>query len=202
MPSTTAHQSKFVWYELMTRDTSSAAAFYQSVIGWDAKPAGPAHGDYMIFSADSWGIGGMMGLTDEACVAGARPGWVGYIWVEDVDAYAAKVKAAGGAVHRDPADIPGIGRFAMVADPHGAVFMLFKNIDGPEQTPVTAGTVGHLGWHELHAGDGVCAFAFYSGLFGWAKSDATVMGPLEVYQLFANGGEVVGGRMTRVPKIP
>lgn len=96
MPSATSHQSKFVWYELVTRDTPSAAAFYQSVVGWDAKPAGPAHGDYMIFSADSLGIGGVMGLTDEACVAGARSGWVGYIWVEDVDAYAAKVKAAGG----------------------------------------------------------------------------------------------------------
>ena len=90
----------------------------------------------------------------------------------------------------------------LTADDTPSAAAFFQNVDGPEQTPVTAGTVGQIGWHELHASDGVSAFIFYSGLFGWAKSDATVMGPLEVYQLFANGGEVVGGRMTRVPKIP
>ena len=37
------------------------------------------------------------------------------------------------------------------------------------------GTPGHVGWHELHAGDGESAFAFYSGLFGWTKAEVRVM---------------------------
>ena len=34
------------------------------------------------------------------------------------------LKKAGGAVHREPADIPEVGRFSVVADPQGAMFML------------------------------------------------------------------------------
>ena len=35
------------------------------------------------------------------------------------------IAVSGGAVKREPGDIPGIGRFAVVADPQGATFMLF-----------------------------------------------------------------------------
>ena len=34
------------------------------------------------------------------------------------------VKKAGGNVHREPSDIPDVGRFSVVADPQGAMFML------------------------------------------------------------------------------
>lgn len=202
MSITPAPSSKFVWYELMTSDTQSAASFYSSVVGWSVNSAGPVHGDYSIFSVGERGIGGMMGLTADACAAGARPGWVGYVWVDDVDAYAIRVAAAGGSVQRPPSDIPGIGRFAVVADPHGAVFMLFKDSGGPSAAPVPPGTAGYVGWHELHAGDGVSAFAFYSSLFGWTKTEAMDMGPMGVYQLFAMGDNSAGGMMTKAPEIP
>jgi uncharacterized protein len=39
-------------------------------------------------------------------VADARPVWTGYVAVDDVDAFAARVKQAGGAIHRAPDDIP------------------------------------------------------------------------------------------------
>jgi predicted enzyme related to lactoylglutathione lyase len=101
-----------------------------------------------------------------------------------------------------PADIPGIGRFAVVADPHGATFILFRGTS--DQAPLVApGTPGHIGWHELHAGNGEAAFAFYSGLFGWTKAEAVDMGAMGVYQTFAiNGGPAVGGMMTKMPQTP
>ena len=42
-----------------------------------------------------------------------------------VDASVAEVRALGGTVYRAPADIPNVGRYALVADPQGAVFALY-----------------------------------------------------------------------------
>lgn len=127
---------------------------------------------------------------------------MGYIGVEDVDAYAARVKESGGSILRPPDDIPGVGRFAVLADPDGAVFMLFKGSSEQGPAPGALGTPGHIGWHELHAGNGEGAFAFYSKLFGWTRAEALDMGPLGVYQVFATGGSPVGGMMTRTPDTP
>ena len=64
------------------------------------------------------------------------------------------------------------------------------------------GTPGHIGWHELHAGNGESAFAFYAGLFGWTKAEAMDMGPMGIYQIFATGGAPIGGMMTKTPDTP
>ena len=193
---------KFVWYDVMTSDTKAAETFYRRVIGWDAKDSGMTDRSYTLFSVGPTMVGGLMPIPEEARAMGTRPCWTGYIAVDDVDAYAARVKAAGGAIHRAPEDIPGVGRFAVAADPHGAVFILFKGASEQEPTPAAPGTPGHVGWHELHAGDGVSAFAFYSGLFGWTKAEAMDMGPMGVYQIFAIDGAQAGGMMTKMPQTP
>jgi predicted enzyme related to lactoylglutathione lyase len=192
----------FCWYELMTRDTRAAEAFYRNVIGWKTKDSGQGDPPYMILSAGSSDIGGMMALSKEMCDAGARPGWGGYIAVDDVDAFTKRVVAKGGKVHRPPAEIPGLLRFAVVADPWGAVFTLFKGLSKEGPLPAAPGTPGTIGWHELYAGDGTAAFEFYSDLFGWTKDEATDMGPMGVYQHFSTGSGPVGGMMTKLPQIP
>lgn len=196
------NQAKFVWYDVMTSDTKAAASFYSQVIGWDAKDSGMADRSYTLFSAGPTMVGGLMPIPDEARAMGAKPCWTGYVGVDDVDAHAERVNAAGGAVHRPPEDIPGVGRFAVVADPQGAVFILFKGNGEPDQAPTAPGTPGTVGWHELYAGDGASAFGFYSSLFGWTQADAIDMGPMGVYRLFATGGEPVGGMMTKMPDMP
>lgn len=195
-------KGKFLWYELMTSDTKAAETFYRRVIGWEAKNSGLGEPGYTILSAGPSDVGGMMAIPENLCGAGSRPSWGGYIAVDDVDAYTARVKAKGGAVHRAPADIPGVVRFAVVADPYGAVFTLFKGLSEQGLVPAPAGTPGHVGWHELHAGDGPGAFAFYSDLFGWTKAEAVDMGPMGVYQTFATGDGPVGGMMTKMPETP
>ena len=194
--------SSFVWYDVMTSDTQAAATFYEKVIGWDAKDSGMADRSYTLFSVGPTMVGGLMPIPDEARAMGARPCWMGYIGVDDVDACAGRVKEAGGVVHRPPEDIPGIGRFAVVADPHGAGFILFKGTSAEQPAKVAHGTPGHIGWHELHAGDRESAFAFYSSLFGWTKAEALDMGPMGIYQTFATGGDAVGGMMTKMPDLP
>jgi len=191
-------ESKFVWYELMTTDAPAAEAFYRNVVGWGAQDAGMADRPYTLLNVGETMVGGMTPLPQEVRAAGARPGWFGYIGVDDVDAFADRVKHAGGAIQRGPDDIPGIGRFAVVADPQGAAFVLFQGAPGMQPPPpVAPGTPGHTGWHELSARAWESAFTFYSGLFGWTKAEAVDMGEMGVYQTFAVGGLPIGGMMTR-----
>jgi len=192
----------FVWYELMTEDVKAAEKFYSDVVGWEAKDSGIPGMAYTIISAGPSAIGGIMKVPDEARAMGARPAWLGYVGVDDVDSTVARLTAAGGKVYRPASDIPGVGRFAVVADPHGATFILFKPASAEGPPPAAPGTPGTVGWHELHAGDRESAFAFYSGLFGWTKTEAMDMGPMGVYQMFATGGEAVGGMMTKRPEMP
>lgn len=192
----------FAWYDLMTSDTQAAAAFYRSVIGWDTKDAGVGDRPYTLFSIGPANIGGLMPIPEGARTQGARPCWTGYILADDVDACATRITAAGGSIRHPPEDIPGVLRFAVVADPHGAVFIVFKGMSVAAPVTLVSDATGNVGWHELHAGDGATAFAFYSALFGWSKIQAIDMGPMGVYQTFATDGAAVGGMMTKLPETP
>ena len=192
----------FVWYDLMTPDMKASAEFYSNVVGWQTADSGMTP-PYTILNMGSSMVGGIMGMSPEA--AGAPPAWVGHIGVDDVDASVEKITAAGGAVHRPPADIPGVGRFSVVADPHGAAFVVFKpNME----MPAPVGAPGQIGWRELHAGELESAWAFYSGLFGWTAPGEVDMGPMGVYRMFATGHSSetsampVGGMMTKMPETP
>ncbi|TCL76036.1 VOC family protein [Rhizobium sp. BK251] len=193
---------KFVWYELMTTDMVAAEVFYREVVGWNAKDAGMTDMKYLMFTAGDLPVAGLMLLPDAAKAMGMPPAWIGYIHVDDVDTTAADLVSAGGVVHRPAEDIPGVGRFSIVADPHGAVFSIFKSSMTEPPPPVAMDTPAHVGWHELYAGNGAAAFAFYSDLFGWTKDQALDMGPAGIYQLFAHNGQAIGGMMTKPPEMP
>jgi predicted enzyme related to lactoylglutathione lyase len=186
--------SAFVWYELMTSDVKAAKAFYGDVLGWGAIDVG----DYVLWTAADVQVGGLMPVPPEAAAMGVGPSWSGYIAVADVDAKAAEITAAGGYVYKAGEDIPDIGRFAVVADPQRAAFVLFKPFSDAGPTPAPPGTPGHIGWRELMAADAPAAFDFYAKLFGWTKTQAFDMGPMGAYQLFGLGdGESIGGMMTK-----
>ena len=191
--------AKFVWYDAMTTDVAAAQEFYTKVVGWSAMDSGMPDRTYILLSAGPAMVGGLMPIPPDA--KGMPPAWMGYIGVDDVDAMAVKVKAAGGAIRRDPAEIPGVGRFAVAADPHGAGFILFKG-NGETPAAVAPGAPGHIGWHELHAGELGAAWSFYSGLFGWTKLEALDMGAMGTYPMFSPGEGQGGGMMTRMAHVP
>ena len=168
---------KFVWYELMTTDTKAAEAFYRNVIGWNAQDSGMPGMSYTIWSAGEAPIGGLMEVPKEARDAGARPGWIGYVEVDNVDASAAKAKQDGGTIHRAADDIPGVGRFAVIADPRRCGALPVQGNVRTANAAAGAGTPGTVGWHELYAADLDAAFAFYAKLFGWTKAEHHDMGP-------------------------
>lgn len=199
--SAKAGTGDFVWHELRTTDAKGAEDFYTHVVGWRAKNSGDPGGiPYTLLSVDDRNTAGLMQLTPQMLEGGMRPAWVGFIGVDDVDAYARRVEQAGGKLHCPPQDIPTIGRFASVEDPQGAAFLLFKGSleYAPPRPP--AGAPGTVGWNELSANDEQSAWSFYSGMFGWAVDSTMDMGPNGIYRIFNNGGAPIGAMMTRDAK--
>jgi predicted enzyme related to lactoylglutathione lyase len=186
-------QRSFIWYDLMTTDVDAALAFYGKVVGLTGRRADPPNSEYTVLSAGAAGMGGIMKLDAASLQGGARPGWLGYVAVADVDAMSGQIEAAGGRILHRPETIAGVGRFAVAADPHGAAFIVFHPTGDAMMSPPPPFTPGHVGWHELHAGEPHGDFAFYASLFGWSRGEAIDMGPMGTYQLFATGGPDAGG---------
>jgi hypothetical protein len=111
----------FCWGELATRDTAAATAFYGQVFGWKAKTGDPT---YTEFHLGDQPFGGMLTMTPE--MGDAPPHWAPYFAVNDCDATAEKAKSLGASMCVPPQDIPNVGRFAVIADPQGAVFSIIK----------------------------------------------------------------------------
>ena len=195
---------RFIWYELMTPDVAGAKAFYGPVLGWTFEEMDGGGMAYTIASVGPGaGVAGLMALSDELKSAGVPPNWSAYVDVDDVDAALQKVKALGGAVEMEPMDIPGVGRFAVIADPGGAAIAVMTPAPMDEIPPApAAGTQGTAGWRELYAADLESAFAFYSQLFGWRKDSDVDMGPMGAYRLFANQDGQVGGMMSKPAEVP
>lgn len=198
----TNSQRHFTWYELLTTDTAAAKAIYGTVVGWGTQPSPNAEIDYTLFTLGATPVAGLMEQPEQAKAMGAPPSWLGYVDVEDVDATTDQVKRLGGSVYVQPSDIPNVGRFAVLADPQGAVFGLLKwSTPGMAQSS-EPGTPGRVGWHELMAVDWEKAFAFYSELFGWQKGEAVNMGAMGIYQLFTADGQPIGGMFNKPPMLP
>lgn len=197
-------EGRFFWYELLTTDLDAALDFYRRVVGWTSADSGMEGMRYELLQAGDRAIGGAMQLTPDMLDGGARPGWLGYVAVADTDAMAARIEAAGGRILMPPADIPDVGRFALVADPGGAAFYLLAPFPQDQaQPPPKPSDPGIFAWHELYAGNGEAqAFAFYSDLFGWETTELMEMGPMGKYRLVARGGEPFGGMMDRPPSMP
>jgi len=118
------------WTELNTRDTKASEAFYTQMFGWTAKHSAPSSGmEYTEFSVDGQPSIGMMPIN-EHMPAHVPSYWMPYFQVADADASAAKAKQLGGSVMVPPTDIPNTGRFAIVSDPQGAMFAVFKFTQG------------------------------------------------------------------------
>ena len=114
------------WSELTTRDTKAAESFYTTLFGWTAKHAAPsAVMEYTEFQNDGKSGAGMLPMPAHI-PAGVPSYWMPYFQVADCDASTAKAKGLGARVMVPPQDIPKTGRFAILSDPQGAMFAVFK----------------------------------------------------------------------------
>jgi predicted enzyme related to lactoylglutathione lyase len=202
-----AHGS-FIWYELMTPDAQTAKAFYDAVIGWNiGEPVEAFQGYRMIGRSDGGFAGGVLTLNDEMREHGARPAWLGYVGVDDVDAALASIEQAGGKTLMPATDIADVGRIAMVADPAGAPFYVMTPIppEGGENQQSDVFSVDQpqrVRWNELSTADQDGAVAFYTGQFGWTQEGAMPMGDMGDYKFIQKDGVGLGAIMRKPPHMP
>src|SRR5882757_554216 len=196
--SRTNPAGSFIWYELITPDPVGAKAFYDAVVGWTIEPQPSGEMDYrMISRSDGRMAGGVMRLTDEMASHGARPIWLGYINVDDVDATVASIEQAGGKALLAAFDIPNIGRIAMVTDPQGAPFYVMKPIppagrENEKSDVFSSDAEQRVGWNELSTSDPVAARQFYGDQFGWGTDEFMDMGEMGEYRFIEQGGTRIG----------
>ena len=112
----------YSWNELNTRDPDAAKAFYAAVFGWGVEDQDVEGMTYTLFQVADRPVAGAM--TTPAAVPDEVPAfWLAYFGVEDCDATVARVEELGGSVMSPKIlEMEGVGRFAIVADPHGAAF--------------------------------------------------------------------------------
>lgn len=189
----------FVWHELMTTDPKSAAGFFTTIVGWKTQ-ASPQDPNYTMF-VTTRPMAGLMRLPREAAAMGASSSWITYIGSPDVDETARQAMSLGGKTLKAPEDIPTVGRFAILADPQGAVFAAFTPLPGQQLSPAPA--VGDFSWHELVTTDWRSALTFYQRLFGWEETGAMDMGPeTGTYQMFGLNGKTLGGMFNKGKQMP
>ena len=204
-----AGHGAFIWYELITPDPKGAKAFYDSVVGWDMDAeAAPGPVEYrMIKRSDGGNAGGVLRLNDDMASHGARPVWLGYVNVDDVDATVVSIEQAGGKVMMGATDIPTVGRIAMVTDPQGAPFYVMKPIPpaGQEDKASDAFSVDqpqHVRWNELSTSDPDAAIDFYTRHFGWSQEGEIPMGEMGAYRFIQHNGVGIGAVMRKMPEMP
>ena len=111
------------WFELVTTDKNEAGAFYAALFGWKLESFLGAM-DYTIFKSGEISVGGMMQRTEE--MGDVPSHWLIYFAVEDCDGAVSRVRELGGTRVEGPMEVPGVGRFARVADPEGAMFAVIR----------------------------------------------------------------------------
>jgi predicted enzyme related to lactoylglutathione lyase len=181
-----------IWYELLTPDPAGAKRFYDAVAGWDIEPEPAGEMDYRMICSGDGNAGGVMRLADDMLQHGARPIWLGYVGVDDVDSTVAEVQARGGQVHLPAFDIPGVGRIAMVADPQGNPFYVMRGAVEAASGAFAVNTPGHVAWNELTTPDPLAARQFYGDLFGWTSDEFMPMGDHGEYRFFVHQGTMIG----------
>lgn len=194
-------RGRFTWYELNTNSPETAVAFYEKVIGWEVQIWPMGHGDYrMLKPPGGEAVAGIMPIDDEAKAMGARPMWLAYTAVADVDAAGALAVARGGHAISPAFEVPNVGRMQVLMDPWGAIFAIHA-FDSAMSPPKEKALHGEVVWHELLTDDIDGALAFYGELFGWEKGESmdTPTGP---YQILLREGQGLGGVMKRPEMVP
>jgi uncharacterized protein len=152
------------WVDTSQPDPEAAVAFYGGLFGWefeDVMPAG-SEGKYFIARLHGGDVAAVGSLPESVP---ATTTWDTYIWVDDADETASKVRDAGGKVVTEPFDVLDAGRTAVFADPEGAAFCVWQAKEHKGAQVVNE--PGSLNFNDLQTRDVDGAKSFYGSVFGW-----------------------------------
>ena len=115
----------FCWDELLSTDGARDTAFYAEVFDYEIQTMSVTEDDYhMLKHGDAL----RAGVIEKPKDAPGPSTWLSYVRVEDVDGMCEKARGLEAQVWVEPRDIPNIGRFAVLGDPTGALFALYREV--------------------------------------------------------------------------
>jgi predicted enzyme related to lactoylglutathione lyase len=181
------------WVDLGSPDPQVAADFYGALFGWDAPEGPPETGGYRVAMVGDRAVAGIGPAQNPG-----PPVWATYVAVENADATAEKVTAAGGQVLLPPMDVLDVGRMAVFTDPVGAVLSIWQAGTHPGAQLVNE--PGTWSWSELVTTDVDASKRFYGDVFGWTST--THGEGVGAYTEWEVEGRSVGGMMLKPPMMP
>lgn len=121
------------WQELSTSDVETARSFYANLFGWQTQTRAAGARAYTTFKMprNAQATGGIQPLPEALTKTGSH--WMAYFAVEDFDKSLHKAQRLGAALHATPAEMPSVGRYAVLQDPQGALFSLVRPAQEVEQ---------------------------------------------------------------------
>ena len=155
------------WVDTEQPDPTGAAAFYGELFAWTLTDQMPpeAPGHYVAATVD----GHALAAVGSAADAAAPAAWHTYVWVDDIDATAKQVEAAGGTVVMAPFDVFDAGRMAICLDPSGAPFRLWQA--GVHRGAQIVDAPNSWVFSDLDTDDPQMALSFYGSVFGWEADE-------------------------------
>src|SRR5579872_3152341 len=185
--SRASRMNRFFKLTLRTSDVEAALAFYGAVLG-------PGSRD-------------IVQLHEQAVARGARPHWLGFLEVEDVDATLLAFTRRG-ATRLSPTWVNPAGlQGATLRDPGGAVLGLARRpakaldheLDAVALRPPGTRPDPDVVFCDLNTADVERAMANYTETFGWGMKDALDLGSLGTFHAFAwEPGRATVGSMSDV----
>jgi predicted enzyme related to lactoylglutathione lyase len=157
------------WVECLTPDPVATGRFYAAVFGWKLDGPGPMPGRepaYWVARLRGRDVAGVAPLPPDGEVS---PAWMTQVAVDDADAAAERVRAAGGTVLAGPIDLPPVGRLVVIQDPEGAGICAFQPADRAGAQLVNE--PGAWSMSALTAADLPAAATFYGAVFGWEPEE-------------------------------
>jgi predicted enzyme related to lactoylglutathione lyase len=154
------------WVDTNQPDPARAAEFYGRLFGWELEESMPegAPGSYLTARIRGGDVGAISSMQEGAPPV---PVWNTYIWVDDADATAKQVVAAGGSVLAEPFDVMDAGRMAVLADTEGAVFSVWQ--PRRHRGSQIVNEHGAVNFNGLATRDVAAAERFYGDVFGWKQ---------------------------------
>jgi predicted enzyme related to lactoylglutathione lyase len=114
--------SPVVHWELMSKEPAKVAEFYEKIFDWKIQ-----HMPEMNYRVVDTGQGGINGGILKPEREGPWPGNMTlYIAVDDLASYRKRIVEAGGKIHVEEQEVPGMGALTLFTDPEGRMMGLWK----------------------------------------------------------------------------
>lgn len=152
------------WVDTWQDDGEAGARFYSELLGWEIEGGDVGDGrSYRMCNLRRRNAAGI-GSPRPAGVPGA-PAWTTYVWVDDVDGALATAIEAGGSAVLEPFESLDGGRMALIEDPQGAVFGIWR--PGEHRGAQVVNEFGAWSMSPLQSPDPEASKRFYAAVFGW-----------------------------------